>query len=83
MSDTAKNGSSRKKTEHQKFEYVEVPRNELKLAPYNPRKIDPYARKLLKDKLEKVGCVEALVWNRKTGNLISGHQRLSILDEST
>ena len=48
---------------------------------YNPRKIDPYARKLLKDKLEKVGCVEALVWNRKTGNLISGHQRLSILDE--
>ena len=53
----------------------------LKGAPYNPRKIDKYARKLLRDELQKVGCVEALVWNQTTGNLVSGHQRLDILDE--
>ena len=29
--------------------------------------------------LEEFGCVEPLVWNRRTGNLVGGHQRLKIL----
>jgi hypothetical protein len=28
-----------------------------------------------------VGLVESLIWNRRTGNLVGGHQRISILDE--
>ena len=50
-------------------------------APYNPREIDAYARKNLEKDLKRFGCVEPLVWNESTGNLVSGHQRLSILDQ--
>ncbi len=31
--------------------------------------------------LSRHGLVTTPVWNRRTGNLVSGHQRLSILDE--
>lgn len=68
-------------TKFQKFEAVTIHRSELKNAPYNPRIIDASARKKLKDKIKKVGLVETLVWNKRTGNLVSGHQRLSILDD--
>lgn len=43
--------------------------------------IDKHARKKLKDKISKVGLIGPLIWNKKTGNLVGGHQRLSILDE--
>lgn len=69
------------KTAIQKFEYREIPRIQIKAAPYNPRQINAYQRANLKKDLEKFGMVEPLVWNEKTGNLVSGHQRLSILDE--
>jgi DNA modification methylase len=29
--------------------------------------------------LDEFGCVEPLVWNRRTGNLVGGHQRLKVL----
>ncbi|HRW55105.1 MAG TPA: ParB N-terminal domain-containing protein, partial [Phycisphaerae bacterium] len=51
-------------------------------APYNPRVDlkpgDPDYEKL-KRSLTEFGCVEPLVWNRQTGNLVGGHQRLKIL----
>ena len=50
-------------------------------APYNPRTIDPSSRLRLKKSLQRNGLVELLVWNRRTGVLVSGHQRLAILDE--
>ena len=31
--------------------------------------------------MEQAGCVEPLVFNRQTGHLVSGHQRIAILDE--
>ena len=69
-------------TKYQKFEAVTMNRVDIKNAPYNPRVIDQSARKKLKDKIKsKVGLIETLVWNKRTGNLVSGHQRLSILDE--
>lgn len=53
-------------------------------APYNPRKDlqpdDAEYQKLLKV-IDKFGLVEPLVWNKKTGNLIGGHQRLKILQK--
>lgn len=51
-------------------------------APYNPRvELQPgdAQYEALKNSLGRFGLVEPLVVNRKTGNLISGHQRLNIL----
>lgn len=54
----------------------------LKPAPYNPRKPlrpgDAEYDRLLKS-VERFGVVELLVWNKRTGHLVSGHQRLAIL----
>jgi ParB-like chromosome segregation protein Spo0J len=57
-----------------------VPRSEIKLASYNPRTITVEAKKRLRDGLREFGMVEPLIWNKRTGNLVGGHQRLGILD---
>ena len=53
-------------------------------APYNPRVPlkpgDPDYEKL-KRSILRFECVEPLVVNKRTGNLIAGHQRLSVLIE--
>lgn len=64
----------------QKFVPGRISRSQIKNAPYNPRQIDDHARKKLADNIKKKGLLEALVWNKRNGNLVSGHQRLSILD---
>lgn len=51
-------------------------------APYNPRKDlrpgdEEYEK--LKRSMQEFGYVEPLVWNKRTGNLVGGHQRLKIL----
>lgn len=55
---------------------------ELNPAAYNPRKdlrpSDPEYRKLARS-MERYGCVEPIVWNERTGNVVGGHQRLKIL----
>lgn len=61
-------------------EYVTVKRSQIKLAGYNPRKITPEAKRKLKENLSKMGLMGGLVWNERTGNLVSGHQRIAILD---
>lgn len=70
-----------KKTGFQRFIPQEIKRADIKNAPYNPRRITEDARARLKAKIEAVGLVNTFVWNRRTGNLVGGHQRLSILDE--
>ncbi len=61
---------------------VSIPVNRINPAPYNPRKNlqpgDPEFDKLDRS-LNEFGCVEPLVWNKRTGNLVGGHQRLKIL----
>ncbi|MCB9853341.1 MAG: DNA modification methylase [Phycisphaerales bacterium] len=51
-------------------------------APYNPRLDlkpgDPEYEKIRRS-LDEFGCVEPLVWNQRTGNLVGGHQRFKIL----
>ncbi|GIM52034.1 hypothetical protein CAPN004_10640 [Capnocytophaga cynodegmi] len=56
-------------------------RSEITLAWYNPRKISDDARKRLKRNLKSKGLLGGIVWNEQTGNLVSGHQKLSIIDE--
>jgi hypothetical protein len=56
-------------------------RNILKKAPYNPRKISESNRKKLKSFILGGGLLQpAVVWNEATGNIVSGHQRIDILD---
>lgn len=53
----------------------------MSFANYNPRKITPEAKKKLKANLKRVGILGGIVWNEITGNLVSGHQRVSVIDE--
>lgn len=62
-------------------EKKQVERSKINFASYNPRKITLEARKQLKANLKRMGLMGGIVWNEATGNLVSGHQRLSIIDE--
>ncbi len=65
----------------QSFEIITINRQSIKNAPYNPRVISKDAEKRLKKGLKKFGLTTTLTWNKRTGNLVSGHQRLRIMDE--
>ena len=56
-------------------------RSEIKPNPNNPRVISQPARKGLHRVLAKFGIVEPIVWNKRTGHVLGGHQRLSLRDE--
>jgi ParB-like chromosome segregation protein Spo0J len=64
----------------QRFETETLRRSEIKGAPYNPRKINAANKRKLKNSLAKHGLVMPLVLNKRTGTLVSGHQRLKALD---
>lgn len=49
---------------------------DVKIAGYNPRKISDSEMEKLKVSLKEFGCVRLLVINKKTGNLVAGHQML-------
>lgn len=62
------------------FELVEIHRSEVHGAPYNPRVLNDAERRKLKAGLARHGLVAPITWNRRTGVLVGGHQRLSQLD---
>lgn len=64
-----------------KSETREIMRSQVTPAPYNPRTITKQARAALKANVKKHGVIGGMVWNEFTGNLVSGHQKLDILDE--
>ena len=55
--------------------------NELKAADFNPRKINPTEFELLKKSLSDLADLSGIVYNRTTGHLVGGHQRLKWLLE--
>ena len=66
---------------YQKGDTQTLKRSDLKEAVYNPRLIDEKALKRLKDGIKQHGLIGAsIVWNKQTGNIVSGHQRLKALD---
>lgn len=68
-------------TRYQTGTVVRVQRRDLQGADYNPRQLSKPARQRLKANIGKVGLLgPAIVWNKTTGNVVSGHQRLSVLD---
>lgn len=68
------------KSKYQNYDTETINRSEIKNAPYNPRIMDAKAKKRLRQNIAKHGLVAALTWNRRTGNLVGGHQRLEQLD---
>lgn len=69
------------KSKFQKFDVIEIERKDLKKAPYNPRRISAGAKRRLKERLSIDGLVTPIIMNARTGNIVSGHQRISILDD--
>ena len=57
---------------------------ELKAATYNPRKdlkpCDTEYEKL-KRSIEEFGYVEPVIWNKRTGTVVGGHQRLKVIKD--
>lgn len=64
-----------------KSETVEILRSKIRPSDYNPRTISKEARLSLKRSIKAYGVVGGMVWNKLSTNLVSGHQKLSILDE--
>lgn len=72
--------SSGQMTKHMNFNFESVHRSKIKNSPYNPRKIKDEARRKLKNNIQSKGLITPIVWNRRTGNVVGGHQRLKCLD---
>lgn len=53
--------------------------SELVKAPWNPRKISPDQVSALQRSLKEFGTVEPVVWNKQTGHIVGGHQRVDAL----
>lgn len=64
------------------MEFAKKKVSELILADYNPRKdLKPGDAEYdkLKRSLEQFGYVEPVIWNKTTGRVVGGHQRLKVL----
>lgn len=68
------------KSKYQNFEMQTINRKNIKNAEYNPRFMGEREKKRLRKAIKENGLVSALTWNRRTGNLVGGHQRLQQLD---
>lgn len=56
--------------------------SDLQLAPYNPRKdLKPGDREYedIKRSICEFGYVDPIIWNERSGNIVSGNQRLKVL----
>ncbi|MCL5073958.1 MAG: ParB N-terminal domain-containing protein [Actinobacteria bacterium] len=66
------------------MEIQKISLTKINPAPYNPRKdLQPgdIEYEKIKKSIAEFDLVEPLVWNKRTGNLVGGHQRLKILKE--
>lgn len=62
----------------------EIDIKKLKAADYNPRvelKAGMRDYEALQASIETFGQVEPIVWNKRTGNVVGGHQRLTVLKD--
>ena len=58
------------------MQITDTPADELKLAPYNPRKISKTELAKLRRSIKELGWLEPIVANKRSGNVVGGHQRL-------
>lgn len=43
--------------------------------------MDAHALKKLREQMKREGLVQPIIWNRQTGNIVGGHQRVKVLDQ--
>jgi len=55
--------------------------SDLVPSDYNPRRISDEALCGLRGSVERFGLVEPIVWNRRSGRVVGGHQRLRVLQQ--
>ena len=72
--------ASERLSAYQKFDTEVINRAQIKNAEYNPRQITREAEKALRKGLREHGLVAPITWNRRTGNIVGGHQRIKQLD---
>ena len=53
--------------------------DDLKPADYNPRKLSKKAAAGLAASIARFGDISGITWNKRTGNLVCGHQRMEQL----
>lgn len=61
-----------------------IPLEKINPVRYNPRKdlqLGDLEYEKLKKSIQEFGVVDPLIWNKRTGNLVGGHQRLKVLQE--
>lgn len=61
-----------------------IPISKLRAAKYNPRKdLKPNDKEYekIKRSINEFGYIDPVIWNKQTGNVVGGHQRLKILIE--
>lgn len=64
----------------EKYNIEKINRADIHGADYNPRIISPEAEKRLRKELRDVGMVQPIVINKRTMNIVGGHQRVSAMD---
>ncbi|MCT1482265.1 ParB N-terminal domain-containing protein [Staphylococcus hominis] len=67
-----------------KLQIQEMNINDITPADYNPRidlneNDDEY--KKIKNSIEEFGYVDPIIWNKRTGNIVGGHQRYTVLKD--
>lgn len=56
-----------------------MPLSALKAAPYNPREISKKAAAGLRASIKRFGLVQPIVWNKRSGSVVGGHQRVDAM----
>lgn len=59
---------------------MRILRSQIDLDDFNPRTITDENRKRLKQSIADFGFLGAPIFNRRTGHVVGGHQRVSVLD---
>lgn len=67
-------------TVYERYEMRRMRRDAMKGCPFNPRVISNHSQELLRKNIAQKGLLQPVVYNLPTDYLISGHQRLAILD---
>jgi len=57
-----------------------IHRSQILNAPYNPRKITGDAKRRLRESLSKLGMLAPITWNKRSGFIVGGHQRIQAMD---
>lgn len=73
--------AKKKMNKNMTAEVVKMALTELTPAVYNPRKMSVEAYQGLGKSISKFGMLIPIIWNKRTGNIVGGHQRYRHLIE--